>query len=550
MGFPQSTRRSVRAAVLSPFLFVTAAQPSPAPPLATYRGGEVTADEYADWLKAQNSRDDPARRGVQLESIALAETLERAALAAGLGAEAEVRFRLEEAERGVLVQALQRRESLAAIPGDAEVEAELDSEKAELAKPRRVRLRNIFKKVPATASPAERDAARRGMEALRQRLQDGADFGELALRESDSQTRFQGGAMGAVPPGVLQPPVESVAFALKEGELSRIVETPDGFTLLRCDGIIEARVMPRDEARDRIRQGLFTRRSEARQRALREELLKEASVQDTLAAALAAGDDHAVAARFTGGTVTLLELRWLTGMRLASVTADALRGSLEEHVVRVKLAERARQQGLDADPEVRARVRWARAKVLATFEITRRVGQFPVAPTEAEVRSHFAANRKRYQHPRELDFSVIEVPGSAASRQSQDEAAALATELRAGGRDFAEAARSLSRHPSAQAGGRMGWRTARQAAVFGPNVFRALELIQPGQVVGPVQQEDTLWILKLWDTRPARPLTFAEARDQVENELGNARVAELQQQLEAEARKALDLRVNDPVAVP
>src|SRR5213593_2073099 len=111
MGFPRSTRPSMGPAVLSSVLVVTSAQPSPAPPLATYLGGEVTADEYSDWLKAENRKDDPARRGMQLESIALAETLERAALLAGLGDNAAVRFRLEEAERGVLAQALQRREN-------------------------------------------------------------------------------------------------------------------------------------------------------------------------------------------------------------------------------------------------------------------------------------------------------------------------------------------------------------------------------------------------------------------------------------------------------
>jgi peptidyl-prolyl cis-trans isomerase C len=539
-------------ALVSSMLLAAAAPSSPAAPLATYRGGEVTAEEYAGWLAAENRNDDPAQRTVYLESIALAETLERSALLAGMEADAEVRFRLQEAERGILVQAFQRRENEAAQPTEAEVEAELEAEKGELAKPRRVRLRNVFKKVPATATPDERAAARRDMEDVRRRLGAGADFSEVALRESDSQTRYQGGAMGAVPPGALQPEVERIAFGLREGELSPIIETPDGFTLLRCDGIIEARVMPLDEARHRIRQGLFTRRSEARLRALREELLRAASVQETFQAAWAAGRDEAVAARFTAGTVTVAELRWLTGGRLEPTSRDALRAALEEHVFRVKLAERTRQQGLDADSVVQSRVRWAKARVLATFEMTRRVGRILTRPTEAEMRAHFEANRNRYQHPAELDFSVIELPPESAGseRERLEQAEALAAQLRSGQRDFVEAARSLSRHASAPNGGRLGWLTVRQAAVFGPGIFRALGLLTPGQVSSPVQQDGTLWVLKLGDRRPARPLTFAEALTRIENELSNARVAEIQERLEAEARLALDLRVHPPATAP
>lgn len=545
MGLPRAV-----LFLLGPVLLSTAmplAATGGAPALATYRGGEVTAEEYAGWLEAQSARDVAQDRRAQLEGIALAETLEREALRAGLDADPAVRFRLDDAERGVLVQAMLRRESQAAEPTPAEVEAALLAEKGELQRPRRVRLRNIFKKVPAGAGPAERDAARKALEGVRERLRAGADFAEVALRESDSQTRFRGGLMGAVPPGVLQPEVERVAFALKEGELSAVIETPDGFTLLRCDGIVEARVMSLEEARGRIRQGLFTRRSTARQRALREELLRSASVQETLEPALAAGRDDAVAARFDGGTVTLAELKWLADGPLDARPRDALHATIEEHVFRVKLAERARQQGVDEDAAVRARVRWARARVLATFEMARRVNRVLVPPTEAEIRARFEAERKRYQKPPELDFSIIELASAPSGERDRLQAAeALAAELRAGRRDFAEAARSLSRHASARDGGRLGWTTVREAANLGPSVLRALELLGPGEVSGPVQQDDTLFVLKLWDRRPGRPLTFEEARDRVEGELGAERVADIQGRLEVEARRALGLRVSDP----
>jgi parvulin-like peptidyl-prolyl isomerase len=530
--------------VLSLFLLGLAASPSdPVPPLATYEGGVVTAGEYADWLVAQHMKDDPAERRRNLETLALTRTLETEALAGGLDRDAAAAFRLQESERDLLVQALDHREAAAVRITDAEVEAELQAEKAELVKPRRVRLRNIFKKAPAASGPVQRAAARAAMERLRQRLQRGEDFAALALHESDSQTRFRGGAMGALPPGVLQPVVERVAFGLKTDELSPVIETAEGFTILRCDGFIEGRVMPLEEARQRIREGLWRRRTEARRRGLREELLWGAAILDLLDSALAQGGDDAVAARFLWGTVTLGELRWLSGQRPESFSVAALRSQVEEHVYRTQMADLARERGLDADPELRARIRWTRARLLATFEVTRRVNTLLVPPTPAEMRAHFETNRDRYREPPEMDFSMILLAAAATEPRRAAEAEDLAGRLRSGARDFAEAARALSAHPSGQAGGRLGWHTMRQAAPLGPALLRALGQTQPGEVVGPVQQDNDLFIAKLWGRRPARPQSFEEAQGRIETELGNARVAKLQEKVEADARKALGLQL-------
>ena len=51
------------------------------------------------------------------------------------------------------------------------------------------------------------------MEEIRKELLAGADFDELAWRESDSQTRFRGGAMGTCPRACSHPDVDRMAFA-------------------------------------------------------------------------------------------------------------------------------------------------------------------------------------------------------------------------------------------------------------------------------------------------------------------------------------------------
>jgi parvulin-like peptidyl-prolyl isomerase len=516
-------------------LLAALAASSPDDVLATYRGGTVTRADYESWLLAYGLKHEDEQRAARLEGVALSESLEAAAMAARLDQEPHTAFRLARIEEGLLAAALRQEVDRAIVIADEAVEAALKAEDKERYKPRTVRLRNIFKKVPHGATDAARAATRERMEEIRRQLLAGADFDDLAWRESESQTRFRGGAMGYIPPGVLRPDLERIAFALKKGELSPVLASADGLTILRCDDIDEGRVIPLDEARTMIRQGLWSRASLARQAELRTDLLTEAAPRyaDT------AGGDDSAAVSFQGGRITEAELRWLAGGP-GPVPAESRRSLLEEQVVRVMSARRARARGLDQDALLRARVRWQRARLLATDEIARRINQSLVAPTDEEMRAHYRQNSQRYLSPVRVDVALIRWPlDKARMRQQFGEAEATVARLRAGELAFDQAARETSAHPSAAKGGRLGLLAMNDLAVLGPNVFRTVEELAPGHISGVVQQDDAIYVVKLWERQASRPLAFEEAAALVEKELGDARVAALQKEREAEARRAL-----------
>uniref|UniRef100_Q3ANT7 Peptidyl-prolyl cis-trans isomerase SurA n=1 Tax=Chlorobium chlorochromatii (strain CaD3) TaxID=340177 RepID=Q3ANT7_CHLCH len=86
----------------------------------------------------------------------------------------------------------------------------------------------------AAVTPESRKEAAAVMQSIQQELQAGADFGELARKYSqDPGSATSGGDLGFVRKGQLVARFEQVAFALKEGEVSEVVETRYGLHLIQ-----------------------------------------------------------------------------------------------------------------------------------------------------------------------------------------------------------------------------------------------------------------------------------------------------------------------------
>jgi len=91
-------------------------------------------------------------------------------------------------------------------------------------------------------------------EAVRARLEEGADFGELAREVSkDPGSAPRGGDLGCVTQGSFVPEFERAALSLQPGRISEPVQTRFGWHLIRLDELRPARVRPFEEVREKIR---------------------------------------------------------------------------------------------------------------------------------------------------------------------------------------------------------------------------------------------------------------------------------------------------------
>jgi peptidyl-prolyl cis-trans isomerase C len=97
-----------------------------------------------------------------------------------------------------------------------------------------VRASHILMRLPATATDAERQAARQQLLALRQEIISGKiSFADAAKKHSQCPTAPQGGDIGSFPRKmVVEESFAKTAFAMKPGEISDVVTTDFGLHLI------------------------------------------------------------------------------------------------------------------------------------------------------------------------------------------------------------------------------------------------------------------------------------------------------------------------------
>jgi parvulin-like peptidyl-prolyl isomerase len=115
-----------------------------------------------------------------------------------------------------------------------------------------VRVRQIRVAVPADATPAAREQARRRIEEVLGRARAGERFEALARQHSDDPTRQWGGETDPFGRGEKPRAVEAAAFALAPGALSDVIETDAAFYLVELQQHLPALSVPLADVRQRI----------------------------------------------------------------------------------------------------------------------------------------------------------------------------------------------------------------------------------------------------------------------------------------------------------
>lgn len=110
--------------------------------------------------------------------------------------------------------------------------------------------------------PDDVDTARARARDVAAALKKGDPFEDLALRYSDGLNASRGGRLGLVRQGELLPAIERAISGLAPGEISDIIETPEGFHIIRVDEKKPKQFRPFEEVKMEIQALVYQQKSE------------------------------------------------------------------------------------------------------------------------------------------------------------------------------------------------------------------------------------------------------------------------------------------------
>jgi len=132
-----------------------------------------------------------------------------------------------------------------------ELKSYYDSNLARFRTEEQRRASHILIAAPKDAPAAERQAAKEKATKLLEELRKHPDtFADIARKQSqDPGSAEKGGDLGFMGHGALVKPFEDAMFALKEGQISDVVETDYGYHIIKLTGIKPAETKPLDAVR-------------------------------------------------------------------------------------------------------------------------------------------------------------------------------------------------------------------------------------------------------------------------------------------------------------
>ncbi len=280
---------AAKGAAFNPPLLPAGAAASPADIVAQRGDIKLTAADIRDML----DHADPALRAqAQASQAALVDFVRDRLLRLSLLAEAhaarwdqnaDVIARANDARDTVIVQTYlaSRTPPDPNYPSQADITATYEANKERFTVPEQYHVAQIAILVPAGAAKDVDEAAHRRAEALReQALDPEADFAELANKNSqDRATAGRGGDLGWLRADQFVPALRDVITKLSENAVSEPVRSADAWHVVKLLGTKPPSVLPLEQVRDALVQGLRQARAQQFASAYVEELLRKQPIQ-------------------------------------------------------------------------------------------------------------------------------------------------------------------------------------------------------------------------------------------------------------------------------
>lgn len=213
-------------------------------------------------------------------------------------------------------------------------------------------------------------------------------------------------------------------------------------------------------------------------------------------------------------------------------------------LLRRTIAERARQAGVDRDPEIAARMKIAEEKLLAELYLDKTENAaIDARKLELMAREEYRAFPERFSKEEVLARHILVKLQRSCGREARQIVTELQEKLKAG-EPFEELAKQYSDDTAnAAKGGDLGAITkGRTVPEFEEAVFAMTE---PGSIAGPIETQFGLHLIQLIGRKPRELLPFDEVKAGIMERLRTKQRQELRAKLIETLRPPGALRIDD-----
>lgn len=190
------------------------------------------------------------------------------------------RLRQETADTVAVNQMLQQEIDPQIKVADPDMKAFFGQNKTRFHQDDSVHASHILIRADQNADATVKAKARATADDVLKKLKGGAKFPDLAKQFSqDPGSAPNGGDLGFFPRGQMVPAFEQVAFGLKVGQTSGVVETPYGYHIIRVSEAKPGRDMGYDEVKEQVREYLVQQQRDQKSQAFVDRLKAKSKIE-------------------------------------------------------------------------------------------------------------------------------------------------------------------------------------------------------------------------------------------------------------------------------
>jgi peptidyl-prolyl cis-trans isomerase C len=219
--------------------------------------------------------------------------------------------------------------------------------------------------------------------------------------------------------------------------------------------------------------------------------------------------------------------------RVPFLTPDGRKKILDEVVSFTLFAKAAKADGLDKEPAVKTRLKYAQTEYLAREYFRRKLAKVQLV-SEDELKAYFKSHADEFKPPEEIKARHILVRTGAEAKK-------ILAQLKKGA-DFVKLAKKYSIDPAATAGGQLTLPDGREwlpRGTFEQSFEHALFNIPKGEIGGPLRTQFGWHIVKIEDRRQPPIPSFVQVRSLIKQKLEEQKRAELHKKITEELKKKI-----------